>query len=112
MDLSNVFDSGGARFSALAVLVEVATTRSPMTDNGASRSSRAPVLSVARVADSWQDPVWFHRPAGQLLLLAAVDSPLEGASAKAPVAFSIITVPPGQDVAAVHDRQPAILSAS
>lgn len=81
---------------------------------GAFRSRRHAV-AIADGFYEWtgaakaRKPLWFHRASGQLLLLAAVDTPLEGGSARAPVAFSIITVPPGAEVAAVHDRQPAIL---
>jgi putative SOS response-associated peptidase YedK len=54
-------------------------------------------------------PFWYHDPHARLLLLAALDTPLTG-SAKAPTAFSIITVPANAVAATVHDRMPAIIS--
>lgn len=55
-------------------------------------------------------PLWFHRRGSELMLFAAVDTPLD-ASTRAPLACAVITVEPGADVAAVHDRQPALLEA-
>ena len=55
-------------------------------------------------------PLWFHRRSDELMLFAAVDTPLD-ASTRAPLACAVITVEPGADVAAVHDRQPALLEA-
>jgi putative SOS response-associated peptidase YedK len=52
-------------------------------------------------------PLWFHH-GSDLLLFAAVDEPLD-ASTRAPLACAVITVAPGPDVAAIHDRQPALL---
>ena len=54
-------------------------------------------------------PLWFHR-GSELMLFAAVDTPLD-ASTRAPLACAVITVEPGADVAAVHNRQPALLEA-
>jgi putative SOS response-associated peptidase YedK len=53
-------------------------------------------------------PFWYHDPSGRLLLFAALDTPLTS-SAKAPTAFSIITVAANKDAAAVHNRMPAII---
>jgi putative SOS response-associated peptidase YedK len=79
---------------------------------GAFRSRRRSLL-IADGFYEWRGEkrarraLWFHRRSG-LLLLGAIDTPLD-ASTRAPLGFSVITVPPGPDVAAIHDRQPAIL---
>jgi putative SOS response-associated peptidase YedK len=58
-----------------------------------------------------RQPLWYHRPASGLLLLATVDAPL-GGSAKAAIAFSVVTVAANEDTAPVHDRMPAIIAPS
>jgi putative SOS response-associated peptidase YedK len=53
-------------------------------------------------------PFWYHRP-DELLLLAALDTPLTS-STKAATAFCVITVGANREAAAVHDRMPAIIA--
>jgi putative SOS response-associated peptidase YedK len=90
-----------------AINVQAETLR-----KGSFRSRRRSIL-VADGFFEWtgpkeaRRPLWSRRPSG-LLLLASIDTPLD-ASTRAPLAFAVITVPPGPDVVAVHDRQPAII---
>lgn len=50
-------------------------------------------------------PIWFHRPGGRPILLAALFGPSEGGAP----GFVILTGPPNAEVARVHDRMPVIL---
>ncbi len=51
-------------------------------------------------------PLWFHPSGGGLLLLAGL-----WREEKGELAFVILTTPAGPDVARIHDRMPAVLSA-
>jgi putative SOS response-associated peptidase YedK len=79
---------------------------------GAFRSRRRSI-AITDGFYEWQgpkkarQPFLFRRESG-LLLLAAVDTPLD-ASTRAGRAFAIVTVPAGPDLERFHDRQPAII---
>lgn len=50
-------------------------------------------------------PVWFHRPGGRPILLAALHGPSQGGA----TGFVILTGPANAEVGRVHDRMPVIL---
>jgi putative SOS response-associated peptidase YedK len=52
-------------------------------------------------------PIWFHRPSGELLLLAGLLDPAAGA---APT-FAVLTAPAARPVREIHDRMPVVLGA-
>ena len=60
-----------------------------------------------------RQPWWFHRPDGKLLLLAGLfDQETTTANQPARTRFAVLTTPPNRLLATVHDRMPALLSAS
>ncbi len=60
-----------------------------------------------------RQPLWFHRPDGKLLLLAGLfDEELTTAKQPARTRFAVLTTAPNRLLATVHDRMPALLSAS
>jgi putative SOS response-associated peptidase YedK len=52
-------------------------------------------------------PIWFHRPSGELVLLAGL---LE-AAVGAPPTFAVLTAPARAPVVEIHDRMPVVLGA-
>jgi putative SOS response-associated peptidase YedK len=60
-----------------------------------------------------RQPLWLHRPDGKLLLLAGLFDE-EPATTKQPARtrFAVLTTAPNRLLATVHDRMPALLSAS
>jgi putative SOS response-associated peptidase YedK len=50
-------------------------------------------------------PIWFHRPGGELLLLAGLLDAAVGAVAT----FAVLTAPARPPVRAIHDRMPVVL---
>ncbi len=93
----------------------VINVRGESVARGAFRS-RQHALALADGFLEWRregkhrQPIWY-RGQGPLLLMASVVAPLGDASSKAPIGFSVITVAANDDVAPVHDRMPALISA-
>ena len=59
-------------------------------------------------AGASRHPIWFHDPAGGILLLGG----LYRADGDGRLSFVVLTVPPSAEVAKVHDRMPLLLPAS
>jgi putative SOS response-associated peptidase YedK len=60
-----------------------------------------------------RQPLWFHRSDGKLLLLAGLfDEEPTTAKQPAHTRFAVLTTAPNRLLATVHDRMPALLSAS
>lgn len=59
-----------------------------------------------------RQPVWFHRPAGGLILFAGLYESWQPEPEQWQRTFTIVTTEPNEVVAAVHDRMPVILPES
>ncbi len=117
-DLAWLVISDGARLRIIPAVWGLPSKKRPVIMVRAERIQKGAFKQHQRAAvifdgfyewKSRRRPYWYRRSAGGLLLVASVATSLAAASPRAATAFAVLTVEANEDVAAVHDRMPALL---